>query len=132
MAIGLQASSRQSLLRQGEVIAPAEIACTRTARRRGLLGRDTLDGAFVLAARSVHTVGMRFAIDVAFCDDDLVVRRIVTLAPGRATRIHRRGAVAIEARAGQLDRWGVRVGDALGLRAVDGRRLDGRGRGARS
>ena len=43
---------------------------------RGLLGRDGIDGAMLLRpARSVHSVGMRFPIDVAFCDQDLVVVR---------------------------------------------------------
>ena len=55
------------LLRDGEVLASLEVADTRAARRRGLLGRDGIDGALLLApARSVHTFGMRFPIDVAW------------------------------------------------------------------
>ena len=56
---------------------------------RGLLGRDGIEGALLLRpARSVHTFRMRFAIDVAFCDRDLRVLRVVThgAQPGRVGR----------------------------------------------
>ena len=53
------------------VVASVEVAVTRRARRRGLLGRDGIEGALLLEpARSVHTVGMRFPIDVAFLARD--------------------------------------------------------------
>ena len=54
------------------VLASLEVARTRGARARGLLGRDGIEGALLLApCRSVHSFGMRFAIDVAFCAGDL-------------------------------------------------------------
>ena len=61
------------LLRDGEVLAIARGGGdTRSARRKGLLGRDGIDGALLLVpARSVHTIGMRFPLDVAWCDRDL-------------------------------------------------------------
>ncbi|MFQ5557215.1 MAG: DUF192 domain-containing protein, partial [Acidimicrobiales bacterium] len=59
------------------VIASLEIAESRRARRRGLLGRDGIDGALLLCpARSVHTFGMRFPIDVAHCDSGMRVLRV--------------------------------------------------------
>ncbi len=62
------------LLRDGDVLAAAEVLEGFGGRARGLLGRTGYDGAMVLpGTRSVHTIGMRFAIDVAFCDRDLVV-----------------------------------------------------------
>ncbi|MEY4231169.1 MAG: hypothetical protein RLZZ362_2018, partial [Actinomycetota bacterium] len=52
-------------------MASAEVADGRHARRRGLLGRDHLDGALVLErCRWIHTVGMRFPLDVAYLDPD--------------------------------------------------------------
>ena len=55
------------LVRGGEVLASLEVADTRAMCRKGLLGRDGIDGALLLVpARSVHTLGMRFDIDVAF------------------------------------------------------------------
>lgn len=105
------------LVADGRVLASAEVADTFKARLRGLLGRDGIDGALVLEpARSVHTVGMRFPIDVAFCSADLTVLRIVTLKPWRVTRPELRARVVIEAEAGAFDRWGVRCGDQLEVR----------------
>ena len=57
------------LVRDDEVLATAEVAPNARARRRGLLGRDEIDGVLVLRpCRHVHTFRMRFPIDVAFCD----------------------------------------------------------------
>ena len=55
------------LLRDGEVLASVEVASSLAARSRGLLGKKGYEGALLLRhTRSVHTIGMRFAIDVAF------------------------------------------------------------------
>jgi uncharacterized protein len=102
------------LLRDGEVLASLEVAGSRRARSRGLLGRDGVDGALLLRpCRSVHTVGMRFPIDVAFCDDELRVVRIVTMPRHRLSRLVWRSRAVIEAEAGAFARWGLRPGDQL-------------------
>jgi uncharacterized membrane protein (UPF0127 family) len=102
------------LVRDGEVLAAAELAASRRARGRGLLGRDGITGALVLRpCRQVHTIGMRFPIDVAFCDADGVVRRVATLRRHRVSRPVWRAAFAIEAEAGAFERWGLRVGDRV-------------------
>ena len=102
------------LLRDGEVLASLEIAESRRDRRRGLLGRDGIDGAILLRpARSVHTVGMRFPIDVAFCDADLRVVRVVRMPRHRVSRPVWRSRAVIEAEAGAFDRWKLRPGDEL-------------------
>ncbi|HEU0170659.1 MAG TPA: DUF192 domain-containing protein [Acidimicrobiales bacterium] len=102
------------LLRDGEVLASLEVAGSRRARSRGLLGRDGVDGALLLRpCRSVHTVGMRFPIDVAFCDDELRVLRIVTMPRHRLSRLVWRSRAVIEAEAGAFARWGLRPGDQL-------------------
>ena len=102
------------LLRDGEVLASLEVAESRRARARGLLGRDGVDGALLLRpCRSVHTLGMRFPIDVAFCDDGLRVLRIVTMPRHRLSRLVWRSRVVIEAEAGAFARWGLQPGDAL-------------------
>ncbi len=86
------------LVRDGDVLATAEVADSAKARRTGLLGRDDLDGALVIRpCRNVHTLGMRFAIDVAFCDASGRVLHTSTLAPWRisprraALRVRRGG-----------------------------------------
>jgi uncharacterized membrane protein (UPF0127 family) len=102
------------LLKDGEVLASLEIADTRRAKRRGLLGRDGIEGALLLApGRSVHTIGMRFAIDVVFCDHDHRVVKVRTLSPGRITWPVWSARSMIEAEAGSAERWGVAVGDEL-------------------
>ena len=104
------------LVREGDVLASAEVADGARARTKGLLGRnsDGVTGALVLRpCRQVHTVGMRFPIDVAFCDRDGVVLRTRTVSPWRLTRVSWRAAFAIEAAEGAFDRWRLRPGDKL-------------------
>lgn len=91
-----------------------EVADTRASRRRGLLGRDSIDGALLLApARSVHTIGMRFPIDVAWLDDDLVVLRTARISRHRLSRPVRHARSVLEAEAGAFARWGLVPGDQL-------------------
>ena len=103
-------------MRGDQVLASAEVAEGRAARRRGLLGRDGLDGVLVLPVRSVHTFGMRFAIEVAFCDAEGQVLRIVELPPNRVTLPVRHARSAVEAPEGAFRSWGVRPGDVLEVR----------------
>jgi uncharacterized membrane protein (UPF0127 family) len=106
------------LLRDGEVLASLEVADTRSTRRRGLLGRDGVEGALLLVpARSVHTLGMRFPIDVAWLDEELDVLRTARLARHRVSRPVRHSHAVLEAEAGSFARWGLRVGDHLEWRA---------------
>ena len=106
------------LVRDGDVLAAAEVADAARARRRGLLGRDSFDGALVLRpCRNVHTARMRFAIDVAFCDPEGVVLRTVSLPPWRVSPYVHKAAFAIEAQAGAFDRWQLRTGDRVELTA---------------
>jgi hypothetical protein len=104
------------LLREGEVLASLDIARSRRERSRGLLGRDGIEGALLLpATRSVHTVGMRFPIDVAFClgQSELVVVRIVRMRRWRISRPSLRARAVIEADAGAFARWNLQPGDHL-------------------
>jgi len=96
------------------VLASAEVADSREARRRGLLGRDTIDGAIVLRpCRWVHTLGMRFPIDVAFLDADGVVVKTMQMHRRRVGIPVWRARYVVEAEAGAFARWGLRVGDQL-------------------
>lgn len=102
------------LLRDGEVLASLEVADTRPTRRKGLLGRDGIEGAMLLTpARSVHSLGMRFPLDVAWCDRDLTVLRVARLRRHRMTRPVARARAVIEAEAGSFARWNLTVGDHL-------------------
>jgi uncharacterized protein len=102
------------LVREGDVLATAEIAETKRARRRGLIGRHGFEGALVLrSCRHVHTFFMRFPIDVAFCDRNGAVLRTVCLRPWRISPLVRNAAFAIEAERGAFERWGLREGDEV-------------------
>jgi uncharacterized membrane protein (UPF0127 family) len=106
------------LVRDGDVLATADVASSFAARLKGLLGRSGMDGALVLQpARSVHTLGMRFPIDVAFCDRELRVVSTCTMRPHRMGRPRRKAKVVIEAEAGAFERWKLRPGDQLELRS---------------
>ena len=105
------------LVRDGSVLAAAEVADGFGRRARGLLGRDGIEGALVLRrCRNVHTIGMRFAIDVAFCDAAGTVLRTCSLAPWRVSPFVPRSAFVIEAEAGAFERWALQVGDRVELR----------------
>ncbi len=105
--------------RTGAVIATsAEVARTSSERRRGLLGRNGLPGgsALIIArCNAIHTIGMRFVIDVAFVDAQGCVRKIVYRLPPRRVAISPRARVTIEFAAGELEASALRVGDRLTL-----------------
>jgi uncharacterized membrane protein (UPF0127 family) len=86
------------------------LAGTPTARLKGLLGRRELsqgEGLLLRPSGAVHTCFMRFAIDIAFLDDELVVVDVVhRLRPWRLAA--RRGARAVlELAAGECERRGI-------------------------
>lgn len=83
------------------------LAATRRERMRGLLGRDGLPRGECLLldpCGAIHTIGMRFALDLVFLDADgrvVGVRRDVR--PGRMAWGGWRARTTLEAAAGWLD-----------------------------
>jgi len=107
------------LVHDDKVLATLEVAESMGTRARGLLGRDGIEGAILLKpARSVHTIRMRFAIDVAYLDGDQRVVRIVTMAPNRIGLPVWRARSVVEAEAGSFERWGLRSGDRVEIRGT--------------
>jgi uncharacterized membrane protein (UPF0127 family) len=105
------------LVRDDDVLAVAEVAESRRLRTRGLIGRDDFEGALVIRpCRQVHTIGMRFPIDVAFCDRSGTVLHLSTLSPRRISRPVFHASFAIEARAGSFERWKLRSGDVVEIK----------------
>lgn len=105
------------LLRNGEVLASLDVASSVLAKSRGLLGKKGYEGAMLLrGTRSVHTIGMRFAIDVAFLTDDLYVVDVVTMHPQRIALPRRGGRSVLEAQAGAFERWSLSPGDFLEIK----------------
>jgi uncharacterized membrane protein (UPF0127 family) len=83
-------------------------------RSHGLLGRESVEGALLLRpAFVVHTFGMRFPIDVAFCDRRLHVRAVVTMGRNRFNRPRLGTSVILEAQAGAFTRWRLGPGSRL-------------------
>lgn len=108
------------LLREGEVLASLEVAASHRDRARGLLGRDDFEGALLLErTRSVHSLGMRFPIDVAFCDSEFVVLKTLRLRPHRVTFPVWRADRVLEAEAGSFAHWSLCPGDELEVRDRD-------------
>lgn len=86
-------------------------------RARGLLGRSRLEegeGLLLTGCPAVHTVGMRFPIDVAFLDEDGIIMAIYhRLRPNRRTAWHKRAAWALELPAGTLNENATATGHRL-------------------
>jgi len=113
----MDTTSQRWLVKGEQVLASLDVATDRRSRRRGLLGRDGVDGALLLPrTRSIHTIGMRFPIDVAFCDDDLTVLRVLTVPPWRVVLPRPGERCAIETERGFFEKWNVEVGDQLETR----------------
>ncbi len=105
-------------MRDDRVLCSFEAPPGRKGRARGLLGRDGVTGVMVLPTRSVHTIGMRFDLDVAFIDADGVVIRALQLRRNRVTVPVWSARWVIEAEPGCFARWNLSVGDVLEFRAA--------------
>lgn len=100
----------------GDVFVPLELATSYRARTKGLLGRDTVDGALLLSpASSIHTFRMRMPIDVAYLDRTLRVIAVRTMPPGRLGMPRPRSRHVLEAGAGAMAGWGLRAGTRVSV-----------------
>ena len=100
----------------GVVASRLLLAFDSSSRRKGLLGRDSLDeGTAMLIAPSnaVHTFFMRFPIDVAFLAKDGRVLKVRHAVPARRITAALRAYAVAEMAAGTLLRSDVRAGDTL-------------------
>ena len=67
-------------------------------------------------ARSVHTLGMTFNIDVALLDEDNVVIKTLQVRRHRVTGPIWRAKSILEAEAGCFNSWDLKIGDELEIR----------------
>jgi uncharacterized protein len=85
-------------------------------RLRGLIGRAALDaqeGWWFTACPAVHTIGMRYPIDVVhLCARGTILRLVHGLAPFRLSACAH-GAQVLELRAGAIERLGLCAGQRL-------------------
>jgi len=96
----------------------AEVADTSARRRTGLLRHDSLppgSGLWIVPTEGVHTIGMKFAIDVLFLNRR---RQIVKIRPnmgGWKLALSLRAHSVVELPAGTAAETGTAVGDQLEL-----------------
>ena len=103
---------------RGEVLArDATLAESACQKRRGLIGRDGLkpgEGLILPRCRQVHTIGMRFPIDVVFIDRrDEVVMTCRDLEPRGISPVAWRARSAVELPAGTIARTRTLIGDRI-------------------
>lgn len=68
-----------NLTRQSVLAANVEVADSGAARSKGLLGRDGLasgEGLWIVPCEAVHTIGMRFPIDLVYINRKNVVKKV--------------------------------------------------------
>ena len=101
---------------EAEPFGPVRVAERGWDRTRGLLGRPQLaacEGLLIMRCSSVHTVGMRYAIDVVFLDRHGAIARVVeSLRPMRMAMCLGAASV-LELAAGQARRLALRPGLTL-------------------
>jgi uncharacterized membrane protein (UPF0127 family) len=101
----------------GSVVCEKCALATRPwTRMRGLLGRSGLpEGEGMLFPRtgSVHTMFMRFPIDVVFLDAEMCVLSVREAVPAWRTVKQRGAKAALELTAGEAARVGIAPGDRL-------------------
>lgn len=118
LARGASAVGLLNRTTEGAIATRVELALTRRARRRGLLGRGRFDpgAALVLIpCIAVHTAFMRFAIDVVFVNRrGVAIHAVERMQPWRIA-VAPGGYAVVELPAGSLARRDVRVGDRVCL-----------------
>ena len=102
--------------RQVTIASDLAVATNSGARRRGLLGRNELPhgaGLWISPCESVHTIGMRFPIDLVYLDRENRVRKIRHhVRPWRISACFSAHSV-IELPAGTNHATGTREGDVM-------------------
>ena len=110
---------------QQPVASKVSVARSLPERMKGLLGRDALSQEEALVfpdCASIHTVGMRIAIDVIFVDRGWKVVAVREgLPPGRLVMPVKGAWGVVEMAQGSLSKAKLGVGDQLRLIAANGR-----------
>ena len=105
------------IVSDARVLASVEVVRTPKAKGKGLLGRDHVEGAFLIEkCRWVHTLGMRFPLDIAYLDAEGHVLKTIRMSRHRVGIPVWTARSVLEAEAGAFARWGLRVGDVIELR----------------
>lgn len=101
-----------------------DVARTHWSRFRGLMATGPRrfragQGLWIIPCRGVHTLGMRFPIDVLYLDGDKVVVHLEeNLKPWRFAPVRRKAASVLELPGKTVSTTGTSVGDRIEI-AVD-------------
>jgi uncharacterized membrane protein (UPF0127 family) len=107
----------QVVIRNQVLAEKTIVAASHWARLRGLLGRPRLkagEGLLLGYAKAIHTIGMRYSIDVAFLDrDGRVIHLVHSMKPFRFSPLVKASAMVLELPAGVLQHSGTKLGDCV-------------------
>jgi uncharacterized membrane protein (UPF0127 family) len=107
---------------KGQVLAQrVKAAVSLWSRSKGLLGTASLpsdEGLWLKPCRSVHTLFMRYPIDVLFLSREGLVLSKATLPPWRMSSWERQADGVLELAAGTIQRTQTNVGDRVSLKEI--------------
>ncbi|HEY1800449.1 MAG TPA: DUF192 domain-containing protein [Terriglobales bacterium] len=109
--------------RQCYLATELRLAATHWSRFRGLMGRNAGDfgtgkALWIVPCHGVHTLAMRFPIDVLYLDRNKVVVHLEqTLKPWRVAAVRMAAASVLELPDGTVHSTGTAVGDVLDIAA---------------
>ena len=94
----------------------------------GLLRRQSLgpeEALWLIPSMGVHTIGMKFPIDVIFLDrHNKVIATICDMAPRRLSRLHLGARSVLELPRGVINKSSTTVGDQLEILLAESSKLD--------
>ena len=100
-----------------ELAGCVHVADSLFARMKGLLGKHSLapnEALWIKPCNAIHTVGMKFAIDVVFLNaDDRVVAVKTDLRQNRLTRIYPHAVSVLELKAGTVASTGLAIDNTI-------------------
>jgi len=109
----------RNLTRARIIVSAGAVARTFWQRSRGLLGHPGLQpgqGLYIAPCQWIHSLGMRFAIDVLYLDRaGRVVALEVAMQPGRIGWPVWRAHGVLELPSGTIAQTGTQVGDVLSI-----------------
>ena len=108
-----------NVTRRTLLVSDLDVAETGWQRMKGLLGRSIRDfhngkGLWLRGCEGIHTIGMKFPIDVAYLDSaNRVIWLYRNLGPFRIGRVKRDAESVLELPAGVLAGSMTEIGDLL-------------------
>jgi uncharacterized membrane protein (UPF0127 family) len=116
-----------NISRQAFLSIRVTVADTPLSRLRGLLGKVRLrsdEALWVVPSRGIHTIGLRFPIDVVYLDADMrVIYLVENLQPLSVGAFRLRSASVLQLPARNIYESGTQIGDQLLVCSPD--QLDG-------